>query len=259
MTLGQYVIGRYQTGEGQLRLLANDAKLDGTEKAIIAIHGHGGDATQFDMLTAYQGRHTEALADAGYVVLSIDAGGPTTFGNDAAMAAITAAYNWLTGAGKARPGKIGVVGWSMGGCNALNWVKRNPAKVAAVQCWTPLTDLDFFHGTAGYTPAYSPGSVAPGGYAAEIDAAYGGNYAVNAAGHKIRDEYASWRGLGIPIKVFTAVDDAVIPVGQSRDGFVAGVADANVTFRSVASGGHTGLFDQVPTSETLAYWAGVSF
>lgn len=260
MTFGQYAIGKYQTGEGQLRLSAQDAKFDGTEHGILVMHGHGGDATQFDMLTSYQGAHTEALADAGFIVLSIDAGGPATWGNDAAMTAGLNAYNWLVGAGKAKAGKVGVMGWSMGGLNSLNWIKRNASKVAGAWEWCPATDLDYFHGTSGYTPAYDhTGNMFFGNWASEIDGAYGGAYSTASAGHRIRDEYASWHGLGIPIRVAHADNDQTIPVAQNRDGFVAGVNDPNVTFREVTTGDHTGLFNYVPTSEVVAFYQGLSW
>jgi hypothetical protein len=259
MTFGQYAIGKYASGEGQLRLSAQGAKFDGSEHGILVMHGHGGDATQFDMLTSYQGAHTEALADAGFIVLSIDAGGPATWGNNTAMNAALAAYNWLVGAGKAKAGKVGVMGWSMGGLNSLNWIKRNASKVAGAWEWCPATDLDYFHGTAGYTPAYPKGTnTLFGNWAAEIDAAYGGNYAANAVGHKIVDEYSAYK-LGIPITVAHAVNDNTIPVGQNQYGFVPGVADPAVTFRSVSDGDHTGLFNFVPTSEVVAFYQGLSF
>lgn len=261
MTANDSASGLYTAGERSVFLYSPRTPRNNTALGIMGLHGHNGGSDQFLQNASALGAHMKALADAGALILAGDVGGVATFGTDACMTAITALYNGLIATGMAKGPKVGIVAWSMGGHNALNWVKRNPTKVAGVQLWTPLTDLDFFHATAGYTPAYSPGSVAAGAFAAEIDTAYGGsaNYAANSVGHRVRDEYASWAGLGIPIKVFTAVDDNVIPVGQSRDGFVAGVNDPNVTFRSVPSGSHTGLFDQVPVSETIDFWRQVSF
>lgn len=260
MTLSRYEVGQYAAGEAHLLTTSERARRDGSEWAVIAIHGHGGDATQFETLTAYQGAHVDALANAGLLVYSIDAGGIHTWSNDTAMSAISSAYSWITDPAKggAKAGKVGIMGWSMGGGNSLNWIKRNAAKVARAWLWVPESDLDFFHGTPGYTPSYATGGIALGGYAAEIDAAYGGNYAANAPGHKIRDEYASWNGLGVPITIAHAVDDGTIPIAQNRDAFVPGVNDPNVTFRSVPGGGHDGLFNYVPTDEVVAFYAGMS-
>jgi alpha-beta hydrolase superfamily lysophospholipase len=74
------------------------------------------------------------------VLLASDVGGATTWGSDAAMAAIDAEYGYLTGT-LARPGKIIVWGYSMGGCNAINWTHRNPDKVAALILTAPASDL----------------------------------------------------------------------------------------------------------------------
>lgn len=220
-------------------------------RGIVVPHGHGGDATQ-----ASQGRsfwtHPSALADAGFAVMSVDMGGASWMANSA-MDAITAAYNDLMGLG-CTGRKIGFMPWSMGCGSALVWAKQNPTKVAAMWLWSPVTDLDWIHATAGYTPAYSTGGITPaGGWPAEVDTAYGGNYAANAPGHKIRDEYATWANL-CPIVVAHATDDPVLPIGASQ-AFVAGAASPFVTMRTPATtGGHQGAILQVPSSEVVTFF-----
>jgi pimeloyl-ACP methyl ester carboxylesterase len=261
MTSGAYSVGLYQSGEGQLVSVSRKTPLNNTAKGVIAIHGHGADCTQMVQYQAAQGLHIKALADAGLIVMSIDAGGTATWGYSAAMTAISNAYTWLTTTGGAATGKVAIFAWSMGGFNALNWIKRNPTKCGPAALWAPASDLDFFHGTGGYTPSYSTTGTTAGNYTSEIDGVYGGsaNYAANSAGYRVRDEYSSWHGIGVPIKIFHAVDDATVPVAQNRDAFVPGVNDSSVTFRSISSGGHTGLFDQVSPSEVINHYNSVSW
>jgi len=237
---------------------------DGTYHGILCFHGHAGDSSQFEpfgqsTITA-PGYHTWQLAEAGYLMGSIDAGGGTAWSNSAAMDRATDGYNWLTGTAGAKTGKIGLMGWSMGGMTALNWAKRNPTLVAGVLLWAPATDLDYFHSTSGYTPAYGSALPNNAGWTSEIDASYGSPYATTSTGYRIRDEYSSWAGLGIPIRVIHASDDTTIPVAQSQNGFVPGVNDANVTLRTpLPTGNHTGLFANVPSSETVAFFNGLTW
>jgi dienelactone hydrolase len=173
------------------------------------------------------------------------------------MTAITNAYNRLVGALGAAPGKIGIMGWSMGGLVGLNWMKRNPDLVGAAWFWAPCTDLDWAHRTSGYTPSYTF-FTAGAGYQAEIDTAYSSNYTINSIGHKIYDEPESWQGI-CPIKIVHATDDAVVPYAQSTS-FVANVSDALVTMRSPdITGDHTNLFSNIQTSEVVRFFAGGSW
>lgn len=150
----EYSLGTYAAGEGQYLIVNKETPRDGTRRGILCLHGHGADATVFtpgaQSNTFAVGNHARALAEAGFIVLSIDAGGPAPWANDPSMTAITAAHTWLTGAGGAKTGVVGLVAWSMGGLNAFNWAKRNPATVSAMELFAPVTDLDYFHGLANF-------------------------------------------------------------------------------------------------------------
>lgn len=274
MTSALHTKGVYQAGEGQLVTVAPNTPLNGTRKGVICLHGRSGDATQFADASQPPSAFVKALADAGMIVMSIDEGGPQGWSGPNVMTAVTNAYNWLVGAGGAAVGKVGIMGWSMGGLTALNWIKRNAAKCGPVWLWTPAADLDFFHATAGYTPSYSTafvgspttspantaGNVAAGGFTAEIDTVYGGsaNYATQSAGYRIRDEYASWKGIGVPIKVCAAPDDQTVPMALSQ-AFVTGVNDPLVTFVQAYTGGHTLLFNSIDPRLVLAHYNSVSW
>lgn len=222
---------------------------DRSKKGIIALHGHGGSALQYIGGGAIR-KHPAALAKAGYVVLAVDLGS-TSWSSDAALAAVTDAHTWL--ANKVADGKIGIMGYSMGGLTSLNWIKQNSEKVAAVWLWNPLLDLDWAHSTVGYVPPEG-GSVANvSGWVTEIDAAYSGNFATNSVGHKVMNEPITYR-LGIPIKVCSAVDDTTIPISHGRY-FVGQVNDPLVTQRlPEPTGGHGNTSINVPTQEVVDFY-----
>ena len=193
--------------------------------AIIALHGHGGDAAQ--MIPYWIGsEHMRKLVEAGFQILSIDAGGPATFNNDVAMNAISKAYDWLATVNGMAGSKVGMIGWSMGGGNTLQWIKSNSDKVTCALLWAPLTDLDYH---AGYPPTPS----------AEAQAAYGGNYVVNSVGHKIADEKATWRNK-VPIRIVQGMSDTTVPPSKTQ-AFVTGVGDPKVTMEPVIGADHTSL------------------
>jgi len=254
VTYSIYGSGVTQVGETSYLTTARNEHRNGTSHGVIVLHGHNGSSLQSTVATSGFGAHVQALADAGIMVLAIDAGGPVAWSSPAAMTAITSAYTWLTGAGGAHSGKVGLFGWSMGGLTALNWLKRNPSLVAGTWLWAPCSDLDWARPTAGYTPAYATGGV-NGAWQTEIDAAFG-SYAATA-GYRVRDEYSTWTGKG-PIRIAHANNDTTVPIGQST-AFIAGVADATVTQRVVTTGDHTGVMDQVPTSETVAFFSAAAW
>ena len=122
---------------------------------IIYTHGAGARA---DAMDEYGGaaRRSRLVHDAGITGISGDFGGRQTWGNDTAMAAMTAAYNWLQGKPGVKNGKVILCGGSMGGLNALVWAAANPTKVACVSIYIPVLnpseihDLNLTHQGVGY-------------------------------------------------------------------------------------------------------------
>lgn len=222
---------------------------DQSRPLIIALHGHGGAAIQYQPGGVLP-NHAEALANAGYIFLSIDTGS-TSWSTDAVMNVITDAVNWVSS--KVKAGKIGLMGYSMNGAGALNWTKRNPLNVACVWLWNPLLDLDWAHSTVGYVPPQGGADANVAGWTTELDAAFGNNFAVNAVGHKVMDEPTSYR-LGIPIKIAASSDDATIPISHARY-FVAQVNDPVVTQRlPEPTGGHVMGVRAVPSQEVIDFF-----
>lgn len=218
---------------------------DGRSRLIIAAHGHGGGAEQWAPSFTGLGVHAAALVLTGrYVVVAIDAGGPTSWGNAASMTAVADARTWAVGRG-ARAGRYGLAGYSMGGAVALNRLKRDAANVAGAMLWAPLTDL-------GYANTVNPS------WSAEITAAFGSWAAT--AGYRIADEAAStYADPSLPpVRIVHATDDATVPYSQSTA--FAAAAGARVAVRSPAiTGGHVGLFTETPVAETVAHFDGCAW
>lgn len=221
-------------------------KWDGTSRLVVALHGHGGDCTQYNQ-NVYSGEGPMALARTGrYIVLGIDANGQTSWSKPSVMTAIDAAVTAGYARG-ARPHKYGLLGWSMGGLECANKLKRDWANLAAVLTWAPAIDLDYVFSTAGHVPIANNAS-----WTSEVTASFG-SYAATA-GYRVHDEPASFAGLGVPWKIIHATDDTVIPYSISQS-FVAAVNDPNVVLRQPnILGNHTDLFKYIPDPEIVAHF-----
>lgn len=237
------------TGEKAMLILPLRPVPVDQRRAIIAIHGHGADASVWT--PGWPGaRHAQALADAGYYVVSIDAGGTATFNNKAAMDAITSAYGYIVGTLGIAESKVGLFGWSMGGGNSLQWIKENPTKVWACLIWAPLTDLDYHCLSGGVPTAEATAAYSPPIYVA-------GDYFTNSVGHKIADEYPTWRNK-CPIRIIQGSADTTVPLSKSQafiDGVNAAPGTATAVDMVVLTGSdHSTLFANIDTDETLAFF-----
>jgi pimeloyl-ACP methyl ester carboxylesterase len=135
-------LSRVQSGEGDAILTPKNYKADGTVPGVIWLHGSGGSHLTAVDENAYPTERANARAIAErYPLLSIDAGGISTWGNDTAVARITTAKAYLQGAVGAKAGQIILAGQSMGGQNALVWAAQNLASVAAVFLVFPVCNL----------------------------------------------------------------------------------------------------------------------
>ncbi len=153
-------------------------------------------------------------------VISIDAGGTSTFANDTAIAAVESAVNWYTsafGAGtNGRPLPILLVGTSMGFGDLMAWARTRPGDVIGAIGTLPLVDL---------TAVYNRNPDLGGGTMAQtaINAAYGGTYVAGTHGPTHNPvEFAD--ELTFPIKLFYSTDDPLVPTGDIT-AFQAAAAD----------------------------------
>lgn len=233
-----------QPGDGYL-WIRRSGQLPGVGPGIVCLHGRGGGAQQYvpyhNKLSI--GYFAQLLAREGFRVLAIDDQGGTDWGSQDSTDRIADAVAWLQDPtkGGAKAGKVGVMGWSMGGMAALNWVDQNVAKHACSWLWAPATDLAWAHSQAAWT--------------AEIDAAYADDegYAVAVqGGNNPAAVPQNYRDIG-KIRCAQAVDDATIPIQKTRD-FVTAVNHADVTITELANGGHSNLFSNVTDLELVQFY-----
>lgn len=168
MGVGRYVASEQDVTAGPFKAWGNPQAYRG----VIYCPGHGQTATTvwkyaapaLDVLNAVASRFPTVTADLG---------GSATFGNNTVITRVGQAKTWLQGASsecRAKSGKIMLVFGSMGTLSALNWARTNAASVAAVVGLLPVVNLNGF-----YTENR-------GGYAAEVNTAYGGTYSVSTDG-----------------------------------------------------------------------------
>ena len=244
-TVVTYSIGKYRANERSI-VVRGGATKNGAP-LIIATHGRGGDATAFGPVY-WNGLWpiTEALAEAGYIVMSIDAGASlSNWGNQDAMDSMGSALNWAVDTatvGIERPRAsypIGLMGWSMGGLTALNASYRYAAgAVAGLFLFSPALDLDVMHANATYTT--------------EINNAYGGTYDQGDVAFNPQENHAAFAG-GPPIRILHSTDDPTTPYSMSET-FAAGVAEAELLTRT--GRGHFPFVNE-PPSTVVDFFKGV--
>lgn len=237
----RYESNVYFAGDNSLLMDNGRYHASGTRRCIIVRSGHGSDGTGVGPLNSpFFFEVVRALVDADYTVYSINAAGGNSWWNAASTSAVAAAITHLQTT-------FGVTKWagyggSLGGGVLLQALKTLHTDCVGLAIISGACDLDYFHGTAGYTPAYTlPVGNEFGDWTAECETAYATNaagWAAATAGHRIRDEYASWSGLGVPIRMWQGDADVVVPHDQAL-AFVNGVSDANVTLRTLPGAGHT--------------------
>lgn len=219
----------------------------GNKNGVLGFHGHNADSTQLAPSTMGMPLLVQGVADNGSVVhcpdLSVGAGASsfpapaitTAIGN-----AITALQSYLGNANK-----VNILAWSAGAADfiaaALADSVNVGSKVAKAYLVNPVVDMDWAYALGGYVPAYSTGGVTPpGGWVAELDTLWGGNYNTNVtAPYRIRDQAVAYAALGIETIMSSASDDATLPPAAA--GWWVGVANSpNVVLRSPAPiGGHS--------------------
>lgn len=101
------------------------------------------------------------IAAWGHPVFVPNAGGPSTWGNQTSVDAVTAVVTWAATAYGTRTDYVALAAESMGALTALNWAVQNPTKVAAVWLRVPCLGLQWTHDNV---PTFS----------GLIDSAYGG-------------------------------------------------------------------------------------
>jgi dienelactone hydrolase len=165
---------------------------------VIYVHGAEGTGAGGLAWTAFPGRWATLNAVARHcTVLSSDLGGNATWGNDAVISAISAAWTYL----KTLPGvsqdKVSLLCQSMGGTAAIAWAAANPTQVDRVAMMIPVINLLDVRNSSAYQSA--------------IDAAYGGAYseATYGAAHNPLTIAAAGKLSGIPIQLWYGATDTL--------------------------------------------------
>lgn len=212
-------------------------------KGIIATHGHGGNWAGWAQNvggwnnTPSAGWHSVAQAKAGRVWLSIDAGGPNSWGCAGSQTAMDAAYTYLLGAVGCAGPKVALAGYSMGALVVLNWLRNNPGKVACAFLFAPAVDLQFFYGQGG-------------SYQAEITAALAG---AGVADYNPQAHAAAYTGLDVPVMMAVGDQDTTVPPAQTA-AFMAAVNNPGWTRTVVPGKNHLSIFDGVPPEDVSAFF-----
>lgn len=212
-------VGVYRASERHILRTSDEGRMDGSRIGVIALHGSGNDATFAD---AYP--PAIEMAARGYLVLGVDAGGTTTWGNDTSIAAVTDARTWLLANGAAA-GQVVLMGGSMGSVVGLNWLRANPTLVACAQFALPVPDVE----------AVRAGN--RGGGQAAIEAAY-----VNNAGWQTARpthnpvEYQGSLVGGAPIRLDYSTDDSI---GLASEATAMASAVDVIEAHSFGAAGHT--------------------
>lgn len=210
---------------------------DGSRRPLLWCHSAGGDATEPVLATNNAIPHLQVLTDMlGCPLISFDAQG-TTWGNDNAQARMSDALAYLRSTWGAHPTLPPlVIAISMGGMQALNWIRSNA--FAALALLYPATSLQAIHDGAG--------GAANG--AATTEAAYGGSLAAFNAAVATHDPAANAAAYaGKPIKIWRSSADAVVGTAN-QDAFAAAAGITVADLGPVAHADFTSLTpgDYVP-------------
>lgn len=228
MSVRRYGSGGYSVSEPWCLIAP---RFNGLFRPILLMHGGGGEETLAEPAAfPTVARVVDRLADFFTLMApdfrdGISADGSMTWGNDASTTTLSnaLAYGQATPALQMAGGKAFLLPTSMGMVAAANFTRRFPSKVAGIAAVSGATDIDYHYAN---------------GYAAQIETAYGGNYAVNGAANNPIDFAAS---LTVPIRMYYAPDDVVVPSSGfgSHVPFLDAYGGATKEAVSMISGGHT--------------------
>lgn len=221
----------------------------GTWPLIVVMHGAGGDESFLHQPAAYPAVHAlfKHVVDSGFAVLSVDnrdgisADGSHTWGNDGSTTTVDNAIAYAQSSLGVASGDVILLGTSMGCLTGLNYWRRNPSKVRGMVAVSGAVDIDYHH---------SGNDATVGKYQTQIDTAYAGGWAAAAATHDPNVFALADPSTYTPLRMYHAVDDAVVPYARTE-----AFADAlDADFIPLASGAHTDAAWALIDAPALVTW-----
>lgn len=177
----------------------------------------------------------EALTDAGYPLITTDAG-IDEFGNQRARDGVDAAvaYAQSTQVG-VRAGRFHGWGFSQGGGTILSYAGNNPTKMLSVGGVCPLVDLNILAEAGGQSKTFLDAAFPP---------AY--NQATMGAANNPQTMAAAGKYAGIPVTVCGSSNDGVVPparVQTFRD-----TVGGNAKYVNLGAVGHDNSVPNLPAA-----------
>jgi acetyl esterase/lipase len=210
---------------------------DGTRRAVLFCHAAGGDAIP----AASLGAARSSLADQlGTVVIAGDLSSGHAWCNAASIQKITDHWNWAKTNLGVKTDKMILSGASMGGGTAVTYAGQNPGNVAALQINIPTLNVDDIHDNDR------------GGFASDIETAYGGLAGWNAAEPTQNpvNQIASIASAQIPTILYANELDSICLVQYARQLAHSG---SHVFYQEIEGQDHFPITDDEYDSRLLPY------
>jgi pimeloyl-ACP methyl ester carboxylesterase len=206
---------------------------------VLCFHGAGGNELTFAPLRGSGTADTnqplvaEGFLAAGYVVVSVGAANPTTFGSDAGLAAYLNGYRFFRDSYSM--GLVVVYGNSMGGLESLLTLSRDAIPARAWCATSPVCNLGGTYANPTFTDAIRSSY----GIAADDS-----DYAALTDRHDpVLLPPTAFRG--IPMMFIAASDDTVIPKATNTDVLAPAIAATGSPVTVITATGDHG-FDHTP-------------
>jgi pimeloyl-ACP methyl ester carboxylesterase len=223
------------TGEVDTLFVPGERR-DAAKFGVVLLHGSSADYQFVDRTRTASRQIGPLLAMAGIPCVVGTMRG-NAHSNDNKMAAITAARTYMDTTLGLTGGKVGLLGVSMGGGDALRWAANNPTLVSCLVGIMPSTNiLGIYENNTG-------------GLRAAIGTAWGVTDPTPLpAGANLAAQIPAIDTANIPNRLYYATDDTLIAPAD----VIAAAALTGGTATSVGTGGHT----DVPVQTVLDLGAG---
>lgn len=188
--------GQYVAGEWHLEMSSRSWR-PGIDERVGIVYAPGYGGSDLSLVATLQMTQTRDLFPF-YPILAGSYAGATGFGNDTYITRVGQAVDFIDNNLKARSDKVAFFTGSGGTPGILNWAKDNVSRVACIVAGVPLVDIEDLHDNNR------------GGYADEVEAAYGGLAGYTAAMPTHNPAQYPEAFAGLPIRLYYSTDDPLI-------------------------------------------------